>query len=192
MNTVLEKLQFVEARMQALEAQLKLTKMEALEQRSRAEVAETWLKIKNRKIEYLEEQEYDEPPPPPSKNTANWDTVTIPCQVSVERLPSISPKSERRTSLPSPTKSPKSERRTSLPLPEPLPEGASRDLPHFGKVGAEPRDYKARAGRSPQRTSLPSVGRRSFVSPKHTLAKQCWPTVLDTDEVKYMSALYAT
>jgi hypothetical protein len=115
MNTVLEKLQFVEARMLALEAQLKLTKMEALEQRARAEVAETWLKIKNRKIEYMEEQEYEEPPPPPSKNTINWDTVTIPCQVSVERLPSISPKSERRTSLPSPTKSPKSERRTSLP-----------------------------------------------------------------------------
>jgi hypothetical protein len=150
MNTVLEKLQFVEARMLALEEQLKLTKLEALEQRSRAEVAETWLKIKNRKIEYMEEQEYDEPPPPPSKNSTTWDTVTIPCQVSVERLPSISPKSERRTSL-SPTKSPKSERRTSLP----------------------------------------SVGRRSLVSPKRTLAKQCWPTVLDADDVKYMSALYA-
>ena len=136
--------------MLALEEQLKLTKMEALEQRSRAEVAETWLKIKNRKIEYMEEQEYDEPPPPPSKNSTTWDTVTIPCQVSVERLPSISPKSERRTSL-SPTKSPKSERRTSLP----------------------------------------SVGRRSLVSPKRTLAKQCWPTVLDADDVKYMSALYA-
>ena len=115
MNTVLEKLQFVEARMLALEEQLKLTKMEALEQRSRAEVAETWLKIKNRKIEYMEEQEHEEPPPPPSKNSINWDTVTIPCQVSVERLPSISPKSERRISLPSPTKSPKSERRASLP-----------------------------------------------------------------------------
>jgi len=152
MNTVLEKLQFVEARMQALEEQLKLTKMEALEQRSRAEVAETWLKIKNRKIVFLEELEYDEPPPPPSKNTSNWDTVTIPCQVSVERLPSISPKSDRRISLPSPTKSPKSERRTSLP----------------------------------------SVGRRSLVSPKRTsLAKQCWPTVLDADDVKYMGALYA-
>jgi len=171
MNTVLEKLQFVEARMQALEEQLKLTKMEALEQRARAEVAETWLKIKNRKIEYMEEQEYDEPPPPPSKNTTNWDTVTIPCQVSVERLPSISPKSDRRISLPSPTKS---ERRTSLPLPE-----------------AEPRDYKARVGRSPQRTSLPSVGRRSLISPKRSLAKQCWPTVLEADDVKYMGALYA-
>ena len=169
MNTVLEKLQFVEARMQALEEQLKLTKMEALEQRSRAEVAETWLKIKNRKIEYMEELEYDEPPPPPSKNSTNWDTVTIPCQVSVERLPSISPKSGRRISLPSPTKSPKSERRTSLPLPE-----------------AEPRDYKAR------HTSLTSVGRRSLVSPKRTsLAKQCWPTVVDADDVKYMNTLYA-
>lgn len=152
MNTVLEKLQFVEARMMALEEQLKLTKMEALEQRARAEVAETWLKIKNRKIVFLEEQEHEEPPPPPSKNSINWDTVTIPCQVSVERLPSISPKSERRISLPSPTKSPKSERRTSLP----------------------------------------SVGRRSLVSPKRTsLAKQCWPTTLDAEDVKYVSALYA-
>jgi hypothetical protein len=170
MNTVLEKLQFVEARMAALEEQLKLTKMEALEQRARAEIAETWLKIKNRKIEYMEEMEYDEPPPPPSKTSTNWDTVTIPCQVSVERLPSIpSPtKSERRTSLPSPTKS---ERRTSLPLPE-----------------AEPRDYKARAGRSPHRTSLPSVGRRSLESPKRTsLAKQCWPIVVEADDVKYSS-----
>jgi hypothetical protein len=191
MNTVLEKLQFVEARMHALEEQLKLTKMEALEQRSRAEVAETWLKIKNRKIEYMEEQEYDEPPPPPSKNTTNWDTVTIPCQVSVERLPSISPKSDRRISLPSPTKSPKSERRTSLPLPDDLPEGRTREVRNRRFCPeAEPRDYKARAGRSPQRTSLTSV-RRSLVSPKRSLAKQCWPTVLDADEVKYMSALYA-
>jgi len=158
MDSVLEKLQFVEARMEALEQQLKLTKMEALEQRARAEVAETWLKIKNRKIEYMEEQEYDEPPPPPSKNTTTWDTVTIPCQVSVERLPSISPKSDRRTSLPSPTKSPKSERRTSLP----------------------------------ERRTLTSVGNRSLVSPKRTsLAKQCWPTVIE-DDVKYMGALYAT
>ncbi len=137
--------------MQALEEQLKLTKMEALEQRSRAEVAETWLKIKNRKIVFLEEQEQEMPPPPPSKNTTNWDTVTIPCQVSVERLPSISPKSERRISLPSPTKSPVE-----------------------------------------RRISLPSVGRRSFVSPKRTsLAKQCWPTTLDVDDVKYINALYA-
>jgi hypothetical protein len=184
MNTVLEKLQFVEERMLALEEQLKLTKLEALEQRSRAEVAETWLKIKNRKIEYMEEQEYDEPPPPPSKNSTTWDTVTIPCQVSVERLPSISPKSERRTSL-SPTKSPKSERRTSLPLPDDLHEGRTREVRNRRFCPeAEPRDYKA------QRTSLPSVG-RPLVSPKRTLAKQCWPTVLDADDVKYMSALYA-
>jgi hypothetical protein len=140
MNTVLEKLQFVEARMQALEEQLKAAKIEALEQRSRAEVAETWLKIKNRKIVFMEEMdlEHDVTPPPPSKNSTSWDTVTIPCQVSVERtLPSITSPKERRTSLPSPTKS---ERRTSLPSPT----------------------------KSERRTSISSVGQRSMESPKRT------------------------
>ena len=138
--------------MQALEEQLKLTKMEALEQRARAEVAETWLKIKNRKIVFMEEQE-QEMPPPPGKPTETWDTISTPV---------------RRVSAPSPVA-----RRTSLPLPE-----------------AEPRDYKARAGRSPhasspdeRRTSLPSPVSRAPIKlpdspPKRvSLAKQCWPVV---------------
>jgi len=125
MDTILEKLQFVEERMEALEEQLKLTKMEALEQRARAEVAETWLKIKNRKIVFMEEMEHEMPPPPPNKAAESWDTVSIP---SVERRTSIpspvrnSPSVERRISLPSPI------RRASKPiqLPEsPLPKRVS-------------------------------------------------------------------
>jgi hypothetical protein len=120
MDTVLEKLQFVEERMLALEEQLKLTKMEALEQRARAEVAETWLKIKNRKIVFLEEQE-QEMPPTPSKPVETWDTVTIvsasspvPRRTSLptvgRTIAKVSPV-ERRTSLPSPV-----ERRGSKPI----------------------------------------------------------------------------
>ena len=90
--------------MLALEEQLKLTKMEALEQRARAEVAETWLKIKNRKIVFLEEQE-QEMPPTPSKPVETWDTVTIV---------SASSPVPRRTSLSKSASSPV-ERRTSLP-----------------------------------------------------------------------------
>jgi hypothetical protein len=125
MDTVLEKLQFVEERMQALEEQLKLTKMEALEQRARAEVAETWLKIKNRKIVFLEETEQEMPPPPP-KSAESWDTVSFPSErrtslPPVERRTSIPSPVERRTSLPSPvgqkTASSPVERRTSLPSP---------------------------------------------------------------------------
>jgi len=116
MNTVLEKLQFVEERMQALEEQLKLTKIEALEQRARAEVAETWLKIKNRKIVFMEEQE-QEMPPTPTKPVETWDTVTI---VSPVRRVSAPSPVERRTSLPSVerrTSLQTVERRTSLPSP---------------------------------------------------------------------------
>ena len=115
--------------MQALEEQLKLTKMEALEQRARAEVAETWLKIKNRKIVFMEEQE-QEMPPTPSKPVETWDTVTIVSPVRrvsapspVERRPSIAKTSpvERRTSLPSPV-----ERRASkIKLPDSPPKRVS-------------------------------------------------------------------
>jgi len=143
--------------MEALEEQLKLTKIEALEQRSRAEVAETWLKIKNRKIVFLQEQE-QEMPPTPSKPTETWDTVTIvsaPSPVARRSLPSV----ERRTSIAKSVSSPV-ERRTSLP--------------------EEP---KARAGRSPLRTSLPSPVSRVPIklpdSPKRvSLARQCWPVVI--------------
>lgn len=99
--------------MEALEEQLKLTKMEALEQRSRAEVAETWLKIKSRKILFMEEQE-QEMPPTPNKATESWDTVTI-SSPSVTRRTSL-PSVERRTSLPSELKG-RSPLRTSLPSP---------------------------------------------------------------------------
>jgi hypothetical protein len=103
--------------------------MEALEQRARAEVAETWLKIKNRKIVFMEEQEQDVPPPP-GKPTETWDTVTIPvrrvsapspvARTAVERR--IFPTVERRTSLPSPI-----ERRASKPikLPDSPPKRVS-------------------------------------------------------------------
>jgi hypothetical protein len=127
MNTILEKLQFVEERMEELEKQLKLTKMEALEQRARAEVAETWLKIKNRKIVFMEEMEEMEPPPPPSKPTETWDTVTIPSPPRRTSLPSV----ERRTSVPSPVA-----KRLSVPSP------VTR------RTSVEP------AGRSPKRVSL--------------------------------------
>jgi len=171
MDTVLEKLQFVEERMKDLEEQLKRTKMEALEQRSRAEVAETWLKIKNRKIVFMEEMEPEEPPPPPSKATESWDTVTIPCQVKiVERTPL--PAVERRTSLPSPSKT--GERRTSLPSP--IKSGERRtSLPSPSKSGERRASLETeKAGRSPLRTSLPSLGQ----SPKRlSLARQCWPVV---------------
>lgn len=126
-TTILEKLQFVEERMQALEQQLKLTKMEALEQRARAEVAETWLKIKNRKIVFMEEMEDDEVEVPSlSKTTESWDTVTIPSPARRTSLPSVERRtsllSERRTSLPSPVN-----RRTSLPsVPSPVARRASK------------------------------------------------------------------
>ena len=106
MNTILEKLQFVEERMEALEEQLKLTKMEALEQRSRAEVAETWLKIKSRKILFMEEQE-QEMPPTPTKATESWDTVSIPSPV--QRRTTSVPVQRRTTSVPV--------RRVSAPSP---------------------------------------------------------------------------
>lgn len=113
MDSVLEKLQFVEERMASLEEQLKITKIEALEQRARAEVAETWLKIKNRKIVFMEDIEQEVPPPPPIKPTDSWDTVTIPSERRTS-LPSVIPSPvNRRTSLPSPV-----ERRTSLPSVE--------------------------------------------------------------------------
>lgn len=123
MNTILEKLQFVEERMEALEEQLKLTKMEALEQRSRAEVAETWLKIKSRKIVFMEEQE-QEMPPTPNKATESWDTVSIPSPVQhrtnsvpVQRRTNSVP--VRRMSVPSPVRrgsasSPVAPKRVSL------------------------------------------------------------------------------
>ena len=158
MDTVLEKLQFVEERMLALEEQLKLTKMDALEQRARAEVAETWLKIKNRKIIFMEEQE-QEVPPPPGKPTETWDSVSIPVRrVSapspVERRNSL-PSVERRTSLPSPNKcaSPL-ERRTSLP--------------------------------SPNKSASPVARLSVKESPKRvSLARQCWPVVqVDADSIE--------
>lgn len=152
MDSVLEKLQFVEERMASLEEQLKITKIEALEQRARAEVAETWLKIKNRKIVFMEDIEQEVPPPPPTKPTDSWDTVTIP--------------SERRTSFPLPEAEPRdacagrSPLRTSLPSVIPSPVNRRTSLP------------------SPveRRTSLPSVERR--MSPKRaSLVQQCWPVV---------------
>ena len=152
MNSVLEKLQFVEERMVSLEEQLKLTKIEALEQRTRAEVAETWLKLKNRKIAFMEETEQEIPPPPPSKPTESWDTVMIPDlsegRTSTESrdagrsplrtsFPTIPSPVNRRTSFPSPVN-----RRTSFPTPV------------------------------ERRTSIPCM------SPKRvSLVQQCWPVV---------------
>ena len=109
MELMMEKLQFVEERMEALEQQVKLTKIEALEQRARAEVAETWLKIKSRKIVFMEEMEQEMPPPPPSKATESWDTVSIPSPA--RRVSAPSPV-ERRTSL-------SVERRASMPVRTP-------------------------------------------------------------------------
>ena len=53
---MLEKLLLVEERMEVLEEQMKMAKTEAIEQRARADAAESWLKIKNRKITLMMEQ----------------------------------------------------------------------------------------------------------------------------------------
>ena len=147
--------------MEALEEQLKLTKIEALEQRSRAEVAETWLKIKNRKIVFLEETEQDAPPPPPSKPTESWDTVSIPSPVGRRTSLPV----ERRTSLPS------VDRRTSLPSVErrvSFDESKRRSIPS----PVENRAIQLPDTPSPKRMSL---------------AKQCWPVVVEPSSVEVIS-----
>ena len=159
MDTILEKLQFVEERMEALEEQLKLTKMEALEQRARAEVAETWLKIKNRKIVFMEEQE-QEMPPTPTKPVETWDTIPSP---SVRRVSVPSPVA-KRTSLPSPVA-----KRGSLPSPNSVPSPVAKRL-SLPSMERRTSHEEPKAGRSPKRVSL---------------AKQCWPVIqVDADDIE--------
>ena len=180
METILEKLQFVEERMEALEEQLKNTKIEALEQRARAEVAETWLKIKNRKIVFMEEAEQDAPPPPPSKPTESWDTVSIPSPEQNQRFRTL-PMVERRTSLPSP----KTERRTSLPYEErraSLPAVERRTSFDETKRRSIPSPVESRA--SIQLPDTPSPKRMS-------LAKQCWPVVVEPSSIEVISVKVA-
>jgi hypothetical protein len=69
---LLEKLQIAEERIEVLEEQIKMAKMEATEQRARADAAESWLKIKSRKITLMSDTMEPLPPAPP-KGSVSWD-----------------------------------------------------------------------------------------------------------------------